>query len=178
MSFWCLQIDQKTNEIFVRISALASKKRSNQNIIPLIWWFYFDSLTLFFWFDLFLEARAEILKKNSLVFWSKQWHHKDILKLTDLYAPHNEVKFFIRLHKILGPVLANRSGQKNGHKDYFFPYFHIRLNNNHELFLKTWIRIQHWNKYSTELKFRFLSLNGMNFLMGKNKNLMYHAIIS
>jgi hypothetical protein len=26
----CLQIDQKTNEIFVRISALASKKRSNQ----------------------------------------------------------------------------------------------------------------------------------------------------
>ena len=24
--FWCLQIDQKTNEIFVRISALASKK--------------------------------------------------------------------------------------------------------------------------------------------------------
>ena len=26
MSFWCLQIDQKTNEIFVRISALASKK--------------------------------------------------------------------------------------------------------------------------------------------------------
>ena len=27
--FGCLQIDQKTNEIFVRISALASKKRSN-----------------------------------------------------------------------------------------------------------------------------------------------------
>ena len=30
MFFWCLLIDQKTNEIFVRISALASKKRSNQ----------------------------------------------------------------------------------------------------------------------------------------------------
>ena len=30
MSFWCLQIDQKTNEIFVSISALAPKKRSNQ----------------------------------------------------------------------------------------------------------------------------------------------------
>ena len=29
-SFGFLQIDQKTNEIFVRISALASKKRSNQ----------------------------------------------------------------------------------------------------------------------------------------------------
>ena len=30
MSFWCLQIDQKTNEIFIRISALASEKRLNQ----------------------------------------------------------------------------------------------------------------------------------------------------
>ena len=30
MSFWCLQIDQKTNEIFVRFSTLGSKKRSNQ----------------------------------------------------------------------------------------------------------------------------------------------------
>ena len=27
---WRLQNDQKTNEIFVRISALSSKKRSNQ----------------------------------------------------------------------------------------------------------------------------------------------------
>ena len=26
MSFWCLQIDQKTNQVFVRLSALASKK--------------------------------------------------------------------------------------------------------------------------------------------------------
>ena len=33
MSFWCLQIDQKTNEIFVRIFALAYKKRSNENKI-------------------------------------------------------------------------------------------------------------------------------------------------
>ena len=29
-TFWCLQISQKPNEIFSRISALASKKRSNQ----------------------------------------------------------------------------------------------------------------------------------------------------
>ena len=29
MSFWCLQTDQKINKIFVRISSLASKKRSN-----------------------------------------------------------------------------------------------------------------------------------------------------
>ena len=38
----------------------------------------------FFWFDLFLDGRAEILKNISLVFWSKRWHQKDILKLTDL----------------------------------------------------------------------------------------------
>jgi hypothetical protein len=38
--------------------------------IPLIGWFYFDSLPLLFWFNLFLEARAEILTKISLVFWS------------------------------------------------------------------------------------------------------------
>ena len=30
MYFWSLQIDTKTNKFFVRISALASKKRSNQ----------------------------------------------------------------------------------------------------------------------------------------------------
>ena len=30
MSFCCLQIDQKINKIFVKISALATKKRSNQ----------------------------------------------------------------------------------------------------------------------------------------------------
>ena len=53
--------------------------------MQLIGGFYFDSLTVLFWFDLFLEARAEILEKISLVFWSKRWHQKDILKLTDLY---------------------------------------------------------------------------------------------
>jgi hypothetical protein len=30
MSFWCHRLDQNTNLIFSRISALASKKRSNQ----------------------------------------------------------------------------------------------------------------------------------------------------
>ena len=35
MSFWCLQIDNKSNEIFVRISALASKNCST----PGIWGF-------------------------------------------------------------------------------------------------------------------------------------------
>ena len=35
----------------------------------LIGGFYFDSLAQLFKFDLFLEARAEILEKISLVFW-------------------------------------------------------------------------------------------------------------
>ena len=39
---------------------------------------------LFFWFDLILEATAEILERISLVFWKKFWRQKDILKLTDL----------------------------------------------------------------------------------------------
>ena len=41
-------------------------------------------MPLFFWFDLFLEARAEILKKISLVLWKIWRHQKDILKLTEL----------------------------------------------------------------------------------------------
>ena len=49
--------------------------------MPLIWWFHFDSLTLLFWFDLSLKARAEILTKISLGFWSI----KDVSKLTNLY---------------------------------------------------------------------------------------------
>ena len=40
---------------------------------------------LLFLIDFFLEARAEILEKISLVFWKTFWHQKDILKLTDLY---------------------------------------------------------------------------------------------
>jgi hypothetical protein len=36
MSFWCFQIDQKTNKILVRISALASKKDQIKKIRALI----------------------------------------------------------------------------------------------------------------------------------------------
>ena len=32
MSFWCQQIDQKNNEIFVRISAQASKERLTKKV--------------------------------------------------------------------------------------------------------------------------------------------------
>ena len=39
-----------------------------------------------FLLGLFLEARAEIPEKISLVFWKIRRHQKDILKLTDLYS--------------------------------------------------------------------------------------------
>ena len=39
----------------------------------------------FFWYDLFLEARAEMLEKFSLVFWKIWRHQNDTLELTDLY---------------------------------------------------------------------------------------------
>ena len=55
---------QKKPEFFSRISALASKKRTNKLEEFLL------TLTLtLFWFDLFLEARADILEKILLVFW-------------------------------------------------------------------------------------------------------------
>ena len=46
-------------------------------------------MPLFFWFDLFLEARAEILENFSLIFWEIWKHQKDILKLTDLYEENS-----------------------------------------------------------------------------------------
>ena len=66
MSFWYLQISQKkTNEIFSRISALASKERSNKKVVQ--------------------ESQNEITQlvvyKVPLFFYLK-----DILKLTDLLA--------------------------------------------------------------------------------------------
>ena len=32
-TFWCHRLDQKTNEMFIRVSALASKKSSNQKTL-------------------------------------------------------------------------------------------------------------------------------------------------
>jgi hypothetical protein len=70
--FWCHRLDQDTNKKFARISAPASKKRSKKkkkgHFILLIGGFYFDSLTLLFLFDLFLESRADILKKTCWYF--------------------------------------------------------------------------------------------------------------
>ena len=42
-------------------------------------------MPLFFWFNLFLEARAEMLEKKFLFFWEIWRRQKDISKLTDLY---------------------------------------------------------------------------------------------
>ena len=70
MSFWCLQIYQKPNKFFVRISALA--------LYITNWMILFYSPTLLFWFDIFLEARAEILRKNLKT-------PKGHFELTDLY---------------------------------------------------------------------------------------------
>ena len=63
-----------------RISALAKNKGTLHHQLED---YIFDSLTLLFWFKLFLEAKAEILEKNSLVFWN------EILKLSDLYIKPN-----------------------------------------------------------------------------------------
>ena len=54
-------------------------------------------MPLLFWFDLSFVARAEILEKISLGFWSKRWHQKDILKLTDLYDMRIFSKFQVNL---------------------------------------------------------------------------------
>ena len=65
MSFGCHCFDQKTNKIFLRISALAYKKRLKQKLYytKYVKWPLINIIKcLFFWFDLFLEARAEILK--------------------------------------------------------------------------------------------------------------------
>ena len=59
--FGVFKSPKKTIEIFSRISALASKIgyiKKRVDFIPLIGGFYFDSLTLPFLFDFFLEPKA------------------------------------------------------------------------------------------------------------------------
>ena len=73
--------------IFFRISALASKTRSNQKSSETqnkILQLGVKDAFIFFLFDLFLEARAEILEIFLLVLWKIWRHQKDILKLTYL----------------------------------------------------------------------------------------------
>ena len=54
MSFWCLQISQKSNEFCLRISALAFKKRVNQKKIRML---YTTNVT--FWRIISKKHRAD-----------------------------------------------------------------------------------------------------------------------
>ena len=80
MYFLCHNLDQNTNKKFLRIFALASKKKSNQKHRGTLYHsledFISTPFTLLFWFDLFLEARAKILdffgrsKGTKRTFWN------------------------------------------------------------------------------------------------------------
>ena len=90
MSFWCHRFDQKSNENIVRISALkvfiASLGLSES---------FWGLLVGFLINDRKPKKLPKKLRKISgqnlltiflLLFWSKQWHQKDISKLTVLYV--------------------------------------------------------------------------------------------
>ena len=67
---------------FLRISALASKKRSNQKKFQIKFFLNnYKEIKTLYCFD---SSSFQRQRQKSLVFWSKQWHQKDILKLTDL----------------------------------------------------------------------------------------------
>ena len=72
MSFRYLEIDQKTNENY------APSLKKIRALYTINWMILCCLCYTFFLFDLFLEARAEILIKISLVFWSILRHQKDI----------------------------------------------------------------------------------------------------
>ena len=89
MSFWCQNVFQKTNEIFSRISALASKKKSikKSNFVgfltpkgcfeinwPLLvqvskWWEIFFKFCGIFW-------KHQLNKRSTKVFRFVSWHSK------------------------------------------------------------------------------------------------------
>ena len=102
MSFWSLQIDQKTNNIFCKELLPLPLKRGQ--IKKLMWESQNKILQLLSgikcWFDFFLEARPEFLEKILLVF-RKIWRHQmDILKLIDLQAAQtchsNDVDYILQ----------------------------------------------------------------------------------
>ena len=62
--------------------------------------FILTLLHYFFYFYLFLEAKAEILEKISLVFWDIWRHQKDIFELTVLYLNMKSMTHNIFLHFI------------------------------------------------------------------------------
>ena len=87
-------------------------------------------MPLFFWFDLFLEAWAEILEKISLVFWEIWRHRKEFLKLADLYqmfirnCPWSgefiPKSVLLQSHKNFGPILQKLLKNGNPKRSSFF----------------------------------------------------------
>ena len=73
MSFWCLQISQKTNEIFSRILALASKKRSNQKNKDTLFHYLIDAV-----------GSSEILKAKQKLGVTFNFDKQDVIDLTKI----------------------------------------------------------------------------------------------
>ena len=70
MNLWNRQLTQNSNWKIWRISALASKKRSIKKVkAPSCLKKWIKIKIFFFWFDLVLEARVEILQIFQLLFW-------------------------------------------------------------------------------------------------------------
>ena len=94
MSFWCHRLDPKYQRKNLTNSALQNEKWSNHRIKA----FYnvFNTLDSPYNHILLISPLFKFYGRNcqifSLVFWSKRWHQKDILKLTDLYKPQPQWK--------------------------------------------------------------------------------------
>ena len=94
MSFWCHRLDPKYQRKNLTNSALKNEKWSNHRIKA----FYnvFNTLDSPYNHILLISPLFKFYGRNcqifSLVFWSKRWHQKDILKLTDLYKPQPQWK--------------------------------------------------------------------------------------
>ena len=123
MSFWWHQIDQKTNGIFVRISALASKKRSNKksrvkNV----------KIKVSFFLDLTFLKR---LGQKSLQ--KFRWVFGRFGNTTNGYFRSNW-PFQIQLGTLYSTIRANLTNffYKNYKMNPFFPY------------LFPWCRVDYW----------------------------------
>ena len=108
-----------------------------------------------FWFDFFLEARAEILKK---VFWSKRWHQKYILKLADLYCLVPVItyckQFCLCLPQCWFPSCF--------HKTHDLPQHHRQLLQRLELKWGYWVSITEMKQTKIVLRNIYYSLQSKN----------------
>ena len=92
-------------------------------------------MPLFFWFDLSLEARAEISEIFSLLFWDQRLFHKDILKSSDLYLIYMIGKY--------GPISSG-----------FTNYLLLPV---HHLIFTTFSPLRGWKKKSGSLLRKYFS---------------------